>query len=106
MTLYAFLADTDGVPTCTGDCATNWPPALVGGGEAEGESAATEAAEPAPLLVGDLDPALFSVVEGQLKMGDWPLYYFAGDSAPGDVNGQGVGDVWFALSPDGALIEG
>ena len=36
---------------------------------------------------------------------DWPLYYFAQDSAPGDVNGQGVGDVWYLLSPDGEPIE-
>ena len=33
------------------------------------------------------------------------LYYFAQDSAPGDVNGQGVGDVWYLLSPDGEPIE-
>jgi hypothetical protein len=62
-------------------------------------------AEAPQLFVGDLDPALFSVIEGQLKMGDWPLYLFAGDSAAGDVNGQAVGDVWFALAADGSLIE-
>ncbi len=106
MTLYIFMDDTEGVPTCTGECATNWPPALVGGEEAAASSVpATEPAEPAALLVGDLDPALFSVVDGQLKIGDWPLYYFAGDSAPGDVNGQEVGDVWYAVHPDGTIIE-
>ena len=26
-----------------------------------------------------------------------PLYHYSGDSAPGDVNGQGVNDVWFAV---------
>lgn len=108
MTLYAFLNDTEGVPTCAGECLTNWPPALVATGEAEGGTSvpgtAPEAAAP-QLFVGDLDPALFSVVEGQLKMGDWPLYLFAGDSVPGDVNGQGVGDVWLAMAPDGELIE-
>ena len=39
------------------------------------------------------------------KAGDWPLYRFAGDQAPGDVNGQGSGGVWFAMAPDGTLIE-
>jgi len=39
------------------------------------------------------------------KAGDWPLYRFAGDHAPGDVNGQGSGGVWFAMAPDGTLIE-
>ena len=107
MTLYAFLNDTEGVPTCTGDCLTNWPAALVETGAAEGSSVPGSApeAEAPQLFVGDLDPALFSVVDGQLKMGDWPLYMFAGDSAPGDVNGQEVGDVWYAVGPDGQIIE-
>jgi predicted lipoprotein with Yx(FWY)xxD motif len=108
MTLYAFLNDTEGVPTCAGDCLANWPAALVETGEAvDGTSVPGSApeAEAPQLFVGDLDPALFSVVEGQLKIGDWPLYTFAGDSAPGDVNGQGVGDVWLAVGPDGQVIE-
>ena len=102
MTLYAFLNDTEGVPTCAGDCLVNWPAALVETGEAAGGSSvpgSAPEAEAPQLFVGDLDPALFSVVEGQLKMGDWPLYLFAGDSAAGDVNGQAVGDVWFARRP-------
>lgn len=41
-----------------------------------------------------------------LKVGDWPLYTFAHDAAPGDVNGQEVGDVWYAVGPDGTPIEG
>ena len=58
-----------------------------------------------------LDPALWSTVENpeagaMLKIGDWPLYTFAADEAPGDVNGQGVGEVWYAVAPDGSLIEG
>lgn len=95
LTLYAFTQDGDGVPTCTGDCATTWPALLV-----EGE----------PTIHDPLDPATFSTVDGaeggtQLKAGAWPLYRFSGDSAPGDVNGQGSGGVWFAVAPDGTLIE-
>ena len=37
----------------------------------------------------------------QVTLNGWPLYYFAGDMAAGDVNGQGVNDVWWVLSPDG-----
>ena len=92
-TLYAFKNDTDGEPSCVDGCAEAWPPALV-----EGE-----------LAVGDLDAAVFTIVEHptgqQLKAGDWPLYTFAGDAAPGDVNGQGSGDVWFVVGPDGEIIE-
>ncbi len=93
MTLYAFTKDTAGEPTCTGGCADAWPPALV-----EGE-----------LSVGDLDASLFSTVENpaggtQMKAGDFPLYRFAGDGAPGDVSGQGSGGNWFVVAPDGSLI--
>jgi predicted lipoprotein with Yx(FWY)xxD motif len=28
-----------------------------------------------------------------------PLYYFNKDAAAGDVNGQGVGGVWFVAAP-------
>jgi predicted lipoprotein with Yx(FWY)xxD motif len=94
MTLYAFLNDTEGESTCTGDCLANWP-----------------AASPGEIDASLLDPALWSTVENpeagpMLKIGDWPLYTFAADAAPGDVNGQGVGEVWFAVAPDGSLVEG
>lgn len=93
LTLYAFMKDTEGEPTCVDDCAATWPPAIVDG-------------EPD---VGDLDASLFTVVEhpdgSQLKAGDRPLYTFASDAAPGDVNGQGVGGFWFAVAPDGSPIE-
>jgi predicted lipoprotein with Yx(FWY)xxD motif len=90
-TLYAFLNDTDGESTCTGDCLANWPAATVEAGE---------------LNVGNLDPAMFSTVENpeagtMLKAGNWPLYRFAGDATPGDLNGQGVGEVWYVVGPLG-----
>jgi predicted lipoprotein with Yx(FWY)xxD motif len=94
MTLYGFTKDTDGAPTCQGDCANAWPPLLVDGAE----------------LPDGLDPAVFSVVErpdgtSQLVAGAWPLYRFAGDAAPGDTNGQGSGGVWFVVDPVGGLIK-
>jgi Secreted repeat of unknown function len=33
-----------------------------------------------------------------------PLYHFSGDQQPGDTNGQGVGGLWFAVTPDGGLV--
>ncbi|HEX6569836.1 MAG TPA: hypothetical protein VF015_11745 [Acidimicrobiales bacterium] len=94
-TLYGFTNDADGVSTCTGDCAATWPALLVEGDPALGEG---------------LDPAAFTVVAGaesgqQLKAGKWPLYRFSGDQAPGDVNGQGSGGVWFAVAADGSLVK-
>jgi predicted lipoprotein with Yx(FWY)xxD motif len=93
LTLYGLTDDTGGVSTCDGACADAWPPLTVEG----------------PDLPAGLDSGVFSVVERsdgtfQLKAGDWPLYRFAGDAAPGDTNGQGSGGVWFAAAPDGSLI--
>jgi predicted lipoprotein with Yx(FWY)xxD motif len=42
----------------------------------------------------------------QLKAGKWPLYRFAGDAAPGDVNGQGTAGVWYVVIPNGSLNKG
>ena len=94
-TLYAFMNDSAGTPTCGGSCAGAWPPLLV-----EGQ-----------LMLGPgLDSALFTTVPGvdgglQVKAGDHPLYRFSGDSAPGDAMGQGLGGVWFAVMPDGTLLQ-
>jgi predicted lipoprotein with Yx(FWY)xxD motif len=94
LSLYGFLQDADGIPTCEGACADAWPPVLVDSTD----------------VPAGLDPEVFSVVEGpggtlQLKAGKWPLYRFAGDGQPGDINGQGSGDVWFLARPDGGLIK-
>jgi predicted lipoprotein with Yx(FWY)xxD motif len=93
LTLYGFMPDEGGTPTCEGECADAWPPLTVDGEQ----------------LPAGLDDAEFSVVERsdgtyQLAANDWPLYTFGGDSQPGDVNGQGVGDTWYAVDADGALL--
>jgi predicted lipoprotein with Yx(FWY)xxD motif len=94
-TLYGLTDDAEGVPTCDGQCAEDWPPLFVDGEE----------------LPAGLDPAVFGVAERldgthQLTAGGSPLYSFAGDGGPGDVNGQGSGGVWFAAKPDGQLAVG
>ncbi len=95
MTLYLFTKDGDGgVPTCAGGCATAWPAALVGD---------------APVVGDGIDPSLVTTVdtpEGkQLKIGKWPLYHFSGDTAAGEVGGQGSGGVWFVVGPDAKGIK-
>lgn len=37
----------------------------------------------------------------QLAYNGHLLYTFTQDSAPGDANGQGLGGIWFTLSPSG-----
>jgi predicted lipoprotein with Yx(FWY)xxD motif len=92
-TLYAFTKDKGDQSACSGQCATNWPaltgPATAGTGvQAALLSTSTQAN-------GDT----------QVTYDGRPLYYFAGDAKPGDTNGQGVGDVWFAVTGDGQLVK-
>ena len=52
------------------------------------------------------DWVLVSTQEGKSckDIAGQPVYYFIADAKPGDINGQGVGGVWFTVAPDGALI--
>ncbi|NEC88723.1 SCO0930 family lipoprotein [Streptomyces sp. SID12501] len=91
-TLYRFDQDTAEPPksNCDGDCATAWPPVP---------------ADDVTAGVG-IDAALLGEVtrsDGtkQLTVGGWAAYYYAKDTAPGDIKGQGVGGKWYGLAPDG-----
>jgi predicted lipoprotein with Yx(FWY)xxD motif len=96
MTLYMFTPDeAGGLPTCYDDCAKNWP-ALV----ADGTPTAGTGLDAAKVVVVDRTDG-----GKQVKFGTWPLYYFAADKAPGDVNGQGKGDSWYVVGADGAPIK-
>ena len=94
-TLYGFTEDADGTPTCVDGCANAWPPVVV-----------DESLDLSTLP----DSASFSIVDRpdgskQLKAGKWPLYYFSGDTAPGEANGQASGGIWFVVAPDATLIK-
>jgi predicted lipoprotein with Yx(FWY)xxD motif len=91
MTVYGFANDSMGTSTCDGGCASVWPPVTVKGSA----------------LPAGLDAHLFSVItrsdgSHQLRAGKWPLYLFDGDTARGDVNGQGS-ENFFVVNPDGSL---
>jgi predicted lipoprotein with Yx(FWY)xxD motif len=95
-TLYLFLNDSGGESTCYDDCAANWP-ALVTEGD--------------PRAEGEADVTLLGTTERtdgglQVTYNGTPLYYFAGDEAPGDTNGQGLIDAWYVVSPEGEPIRG
>ncbi len=94
MTLYVLTKDTPGVSTCTGTCATSWPPLVLAAG--------TNVAPPAG-ATGTF--ATFARADGtmQVTYNGMPLYYFAGDSAAGDTNGQGKSGVWFVAPLSGSL---
>ena len=98
MTMYFFAKDeTPGVSACSGDCLTKWPPVLNGGRDV---FVAGDGVTGAIALATQADGSQQLTYDGR------PLYYFAGDQAAGDVNGQGVGGVWFAATVDGSLPAG
>ena len=98
-TLSMFPPDEDagGKPTCSGDCAANWP--------------ALKADDAAAVTAGaGLDASKISVVAGaeggsQVKYGEYPLYYFAADTAAGQTNGQGKAGKWYVVGADGEPIK-
>ena len=94
MTLYMFVPDAQGAPTCTGGCLEAWP--LVAGPATAGEG---------------VDAALLATAEHpeggtQATCNGWPLYTFIQDAAPGDVTGQASGDNWFVLDATCTPVEG
>jgi predicted lipoprotein with Yx(FWY)xxD motif len=92
-TLYAFTKDKGDQSVCSGGCATSWP-ALTG-------TATAGTGVQASLL----STSMQANGKSQVTYGGKPLYYFAGDAKPGDTNGEGVGNVWFALTADAELVK-
>ncbi len=92
MTLYMFVPDNQGPSTCTGGCADAWPglpgPATAGDGVTGTLGTATRPDDSSE----------------QVTINGWPLYRFAQDTAPGDVNGQDSGDKWYVLDASGTPV--
>ncbi len=74
MTLYTFDKDTAGKSACNGQCAVNWPPALV----ADGAKAS-----------GDWTIVTRDDGQKQWAYKGKPLYGFAKDTKAGDKTGDG-----------------
>ena len=92
MALYIFTKDTGGSSACSGQCADNWPALNV--------TALSDVTAGAG-VTGTLGTITGADGKLQVTLGGHPLYYFKGDTAAGDVNGQGLNGVWFAAGADG-----
>ncbi|EFL36420.1 lipoprotein [Streptomyces viridochromogenes DSM 40736] len=97
MTVYRFKKDEawpKPVSNCIGECLKKWP--LV----EPVDFADTKGIQEKGYMV-------FDRTDGKGKqqtINCSPIYTFAGDKAPGDTNGQGVGGTWYAVRPDGKLV--
>ncbi len=80
MTLYTFDNDAPGRSNCNGGCADSWPPYTA--------SANEKASGKGMSIITRNDGSLQWAKDGA------PLYFWVGDSEPGDTTGDGVGGVW------------
>ena len=96
-TLYLWQADITSKSTCTGACATAWPPLEASARPTAGSGVKSS-------LLGTTKRADGSE---QVTYNGHPLYTFQGDTASGQTNGQrssGFGALWLVLSPTGTQI--
>jgi predicted lipoprotein with Yx(FWY)xxD motif len=89
-TLYRLTHDTPNHSTCTGSCASIWPPLLLPKGDKKAAGAS----------------GISGVSQIKLPNGRWqvtyhkmPLYRFSGDQSKGSTAGQGIGGIWFVVHP-------
>lgn len=93
LTLYYNTSDTTS-SVCSGGCASAWPPVV-----------STTTPGSAATLPGTLS-VLTDANGSQVTYNGHPLYTYSGDSAPGQINGEGIGGVWFVASTDIAASSG
>ena len=88
MTVYTFTKDVkdSGKSNCSGGCATTWPPLTVTGTPTAGTG-----------VTGKLATITRDDGTTQVTYNGLPLYFFSGDTAPGD--GKGVYTNWEAVAP-------
>ena len=96
-TVYLWAKDGMNMSACSGACAAAWPPV-----PATGTLTATGGAK-----ASDLGTITRSDGTKQVTYDGHPLYYFVGDSAAGQTNGQGsdnFGAKWWLVASSGAKI--
>jgi predicted lipoprotein with Yx(FWY)xxD motif len=96
-TLYAFGHDLKNKSRCSGQCASNWPPAK---------------APAKPTVAKGINKSKLKVIKRsdgspQLSYNGHPLYRFIADSGPGSTNGENItafGGTWDVLSKSGTVV--
>jgi predicted lipoprotein with Yx(FWY)xxD motif len=91
--LYVYTPDGTSAMTCTGGCASAWPPLKL----APGPTTTASGTAKASLLGTRADPNGGTVVTYAGR----PLYTYAGDSSAGTASGQGSGGMWYVVTAAG-----
>ena len=96
-TVYLWVKDKGTNSTCSGNCTTFWPPVTSSGKASAGAGA----------NASDLGSSKRSDGTTQITYAGHPLYYYSGDTAPGQTNGQGnngFGFLWWEVASSGKAI--
>jgi predicted lipoprotein with Yx(FWY)xxD motif len=96
--LYLWDADHGSKSTCSGACAQAWPPLTTTG---------------PPKASGAVKGSLLGTTKRtdgsrEVTYAGHPLYYFAGDTQPGQTTGQGsngFGAPWWVVTPAGTALQ-
>lgn len=88
MTLYIFKKDSPGKSVCAGPCVEIWPLYFR-----------EKVSVPDGVMAGDFGTITREDGKRQTTYKGSPLYYHAGDKAPGDVLGQGFRNLWSVANP-------
>jgi predicted lipoprotein with Yx(FWY)xxD motif len=97
-TLYLFEKDQGTASSCYGACASIWPPLTTGAKRVAGTG----------LPAARLGSTKRTDGKTEVTYAGHPLYTYAGDSKPGDAQGQGLdqfGAEWYVLAPSGHKID-
>jgi predicted lipoprotein with Yx(FWY)xxD motif len=97
-TLYLFEKDKGSASSCTGACASIWPPLTSAGKAVAGGG----------LSAAKLGETKRSDGKTEITYAGHPLYTYAGDAKSGDTRGQGLdqfGAEWYVLTPRGSKID-
>jgi predicted lipoprotein with Yx(FWY)xxD motif len=98
-TLYLFKRDQPNQSACSGACVAAWPVAQTSGTPKAGSGVKAS-------LLGTIKRSDGAT---QVTYNHHPLYYYSGDSGPGQQNGQGLnafGAKWFVVAPTGSAVSG
>ncbi len=96
-TLYHLTAEKRGKIACTGTCAKAWPPLTVKKGAKPTAGTGVKQAK-----LGTIKRPDGSM---QVTYNGYALYRYGDDTKKGDAKGEGENNVWFAVSPAGALVK-
>ena len=97
LTLYHLISEKGKKFVCTGSCATIWPPLTVHKGSK-------------PVAGSGITQSKLGMIkrpDGRIQVTYYgmTLYRYSADSKAGQTNGEGIQNIWYAISPTGKLVK-